>query len=448
MYALNNIAPNTPEEWMESLYSIIQYRRLNEIIIPGTHDSGCYGFDSVSIKTQDKTIEEQLRVGVRYFDLRFLCTPTGFHIHHGLAKSLSITLTDIVEPIKRFMEDFSKEIVILHITHFQNFNKGDYERFISEIMTYLSPFMAERPSSKVLPTIKEMVDKNQRVVISSDFGYEDASSPLSQFIKGFIWNNIDSPYDEGIYQSGRPDRIIEYLTKEVSNRGNRNLWVLQGVMTLDTAQTIAGGLPVVGDLINLLPPDVSIETYAEKINPVLRDNLYSHDWRGNCNIFICDFVSHDLIEAVIQINFDFRDRISSGTFLEPGQQLRSRNGYYRLVYQEDGNLVLYRQVLGKQDTSLFDSKTYGKTPWRTYYEGGTLAVYTSEEDYNQGRAAWKCAPRNSLQKPEACALIVQNDGNVVSYGGDKSPLWEKQDLGYQEASLVNPSEVGPPPPLY
>jgi len=298
------------ENWMEALYSIIQNRRLNEIVIPGTHDSGCYRFDSVSIQTQEKSISEQLLFGVRYLDIRFICLPTGYHIHHGLAKSFVTTLTDIVKPIKDFLDKFSKEIVILHITHFEKFNQNDYEKFLSEIRNYLGEFIAKRSHSETLPTIKEMVETNQRVIISSDFKYTKTDTPISDFIQDFVWDDIESPYDEKIYQSGEPDNIINHLSQLVNKNGNQNLWVLQGVMTLSTTQTIAGGVPLVGDAINLVS-DVSIKTYAQKINPMLKSYLCSDSWKGKYNIFICDFVNDDLIENTIQLNYNLRNRIVS-----------------------------------------------------------------------------------------------------------------------------------------
>lgn len=429
MYTYNQIAP---EKWMESLYPVIQNRRLNEIVIPGTHDSGCYQFESVAIKTQDKSIFRQLQAGVRYFDLRFICIDNlGFHIHHGLAKSFVITLTDIVKPLKEFLDKSPKEIVILHITHFQNFNQNDYNNFLSEIWTYLGSFMAKRPkNSKRLPTIKEMVDVNQRIILSSDFSRNETNKDY----KDYIWDNIDSPYNEEIYMSGDPNKIIDYLSEQVNNKGCKQLWVLQGVMTLNTTRTIGGVVSSFLPFFEKIVPeivDVSIQTYANKINPILQNYLYSDAWRGKYNIFISDFISDGLIQAAIYVNglpdkhtntYDRGDRIFSGSFLSPGERLLSEEGDYELVYQEDGNLVFYNG-----NTPLFGSKTNGKA-WRTYYERGTLAVYSSEEGYKKGSPDWKLAPQNSPQEPEKCVLIVQSDGNVVSYDGNKKPLWAKEQL--------------------
>jgi hypothetical protein len=53
-------------------------------------------------------------------------------------------------------------------------------------------------------------------------------------------------------------------------------------------------------LVNLVGPDVSIKTYSEKLNPLLNEYLYH--WRGGFNIFICDFITEDLINRAIHLN--------------------------------------------------------------------------------------------------------------------------------------------------
>ena len=71
--------------------------------------------------------------------------------------------------------------------------------------------------------------------------------------------------------------------------------------------------------------------------------------------------------------------LKSNDVLFPGQILYSQNGYYRLALQEDGNVVLY-------------------TPTRPIWASNT---YMRKFDQ----------------------LIVQNDGNIVSYDGYGFPVW-------------------------
>lgn len=61
------------EHWMKDNWEAIKDRKLTEIVIPGTHDSGTndIGADGAGMaRSQAKSVGEQLKDGIRYFDLR------------------------------------------------------------------------------------------------------------------------------------------------------------------------------------------------------------------------------------------------------------------------------------------------------------------------------------------------------------------------------------------
>lgn len=85
------------------------------------------------------------------------------------------------------------------------------------------------------------------------------------------------------------------------------------------------------------------------------------------------------------------DTLHKGEKLEVGQSLTSNNGAYKVILQDDGNLVLYT---GEQ--SVWSTGTNGK----------------------------------SVQRAE-----VQDDGNFVLYAGD-GPVWASQTAGASDVRLV------------
>src|SRR5687767_14878107 len=88
--------------------------------------------------------------------------------------------------------------------------------------------------------------------------------------------------------------------------------------------------------------------------------------------------------------------------LAPDQALRSQNGRAVLIYQNDGNLVLY--VDGR---AMWDSKTPGRTPGRAIMQGdGNFVVYDGV-----GALAWASGTAGH----DGACLAVQNDGNCVLY---------------------------------
>jgi hypothetical protein len=93
----------------------------------------------------------------------------------------------------------------------------------------------------------------------------------------------------------------------------------------------------------------------------------------------------------------------------PGQSRQSADGRFRLVYQVDGNLVLYQG-----SNPLWASATYGTTPGFVAMQAdGNFVVYDSTG------AVWAS---NTWGHPGAF-LVVQDDGNTVIYSTGSSPLW-------------------------
>lgn len=88
--------------------------RLHQLTIPGTHDSGSL-YGGALVKTQDLSIADQLRAGVRYLDVR-ICLRGGatgtFYVHHGIIYQHQ-TFTQVLETVDRFLKENPSETVML-----------------------------------------------------------------------------------------------------------------------------------------------------------------------------------------------------------------------------------------------------------------------------------------------------------------------------------------------
>jgi outer membrane lipoprotein-sorting protein len=99
-----------------------------------------------------------------------------------------------------------------------------------------------------------------------------------------------------------------------------------------------------------------------------------------------------------------------GEVLAAGQSIRSANGHYTLVYQGDGNLVLYGPA-GAMWASNTDGRPVGSVIMQgdgnlVVYGPGGLPVWATGTDGNPG-----------------AHLVVQDDGNVVVYRTNRTPAW-------------------------
>jgi arylamine N-acetyltransferase len=85
------------------------------------------------------------------------------------------------------------------------------------------------------------------------------------------------------------------------------------------------------------------------------------------------------------------DTLIPWTSLQAGQSITSNSGKYRLILQNDGNLVYYRN-------------TDGSVRWNTGTNSGTSAP-------------------------------MQTDGNFVLYNQGGAPIWNSATSGYPGASI-------------
>jgi len=102
----------------------------------------------------------------------------------------------------------------------------------------------------------------------------------------------------------------------------------------------------------------------------------------------------------------------AGTELQPGDELRSQDGRFRLVHQGDGNVVLYDD----QQQPLWHTATAGTATDRlVFQDDGNLVLYADD-----GSARWHTGTHGEGQ-----VLVVQDDANVVVYDADGSAVWDR-----------------------
>ena len=106
------------------------------------------------------------------------------------------------------------------------------------------------------------------------------------------------------------------------------------------------------------------------------------------------------------------DALQPGARLLAGQSLTSANKRYRLVYQTDGNLVLYDDGDG---TIPWASGTGGTSAGQALMQtDGHFVVYDA-----QVVGVWGSGTAGNAN----ARLVLQNDGNLVIYSASGQPLW-------------------------
>jgi hypothetical protein len=104
----------------------------------------------------------------------------------------------------------------------------------------------------------------------------------------------------------------------------------------------------------------------------------------------------------------------TGRRLLSGQSLQSPGGRMRLVYQPDGDLVLYDD---NRRERLWSSGTAGSRPGRAILQlDGNLVVYDRD-----GSARWSSGTSGNRN----AQLVVQDDGNVAIVSWDGRTVWDR-----------------------
>jgi len=139
------------------------------------------------------------------------------------------------------------------------------------------------------------------------------------------------------------------------------------------------------------------------------------DWTPNPTTTLAEWDSGTLTRSVRDFTNVFLPTasnshgIQSNFWMNPSQSRSSVDGRFSLVYQSDGNLVLYGP-----SGPLWSSGTYGTSPGVVVMQNdGNLVVYDSG-----GTPRW--ASNTSGQTGSYC--LIQSDGNFVVYRGF-TPVW-------------------------
>jgi len=123
--------------WMSD-HSELRDKTLRRIALPGSHDAGAFAVDAA--QTQDLNFLQQLRYGVRYFDLRPLYSgganpidPLKITTYHDITLRPGVfkgpTFIEIVRDLRTFLQA-NHELVILRISQFSNFNANVFSKFV------------------------------------------------------------------------------------------------------------------------------------------------------------------------------------------------------------------------------------------------------------------------------------------------------------------------------
>ncbi|MDT3697825.1 MAG: phosphatidylinositol-specific phospholipase C domain-containing protein [Thermincola sp.] len=281
--------------WMESQYDTLRTKPLWQVTLPGSHDSGAYNMGTERVHSScfdapewlpgsatrlfatahNQDIAGQLQNGCRFFDLRPYYKDEKFYAYHDV---LGANFEDMLDDVADFLNNTSRELVILKVSHFCSYNFTDtetkkdtktHEKLVGLIKKKLGDKMYANMSANLLTTsIGEFVGQGSKVIVWYDDHYIEG-------MQGF-WREI-SIFDSYSDTDECCKMECDQLKKMIKRSGSSNkLFLLSWTLTFKD--------------LNSLTKGASLQTIAAKANRGLGRFLAEYADDCQVNVLYVDFL--------------------------------------------------------------------------------------------------------------------------------------------------------------
>jgi hypothetical protein len=416
-------------DWMARIPGLAD-RPLNEIVVPGTHDSATNALISVYdrpvddvfapdgedpvtrlgefvkltdkwSKAQSKDVATQLADGMRYIDLRPCKEKSGtLRICHSL---YGPKVGDILDQVRAFADAHPKEIVFLSLGGFAGMNDADHATLGALIENRLGPRIVNYAAGDVSPTttLGDVWAKHpgQSVAVL----YPDDTRRPSFFPKSKVHNSWIETWDK----NEKKKSIVDAFAVAPAD----SFFITSGPATPDE-----GGKLIMSSVDPLGNFPKSLKELADDTNPVMLG------WA--------------------------RDEWST-----------QRLNFFPVDFYEDTCLYELAMKLNGASNISFDGCNIGKqTPWGSYAFGpygrgaGELLGCAAGQEKIAGLCYTKCAPgyTSSVLFPTVCSqpcpagyrddgLTCFRDAKIISANNKSCPWYDKCGLTVKKGCSTCPS---------
>jgi 1-phosphatidylinositol phosphodiesterase len=221
-YELGDDDQNLPYHWKTWMGHVDGSLHLNQITIPGTHESGAdkhtsnihwYNPERPWIICQDFSIPNQLNLGVRWLDIRlnYVADKDELTVHHS-SHYLHKNFDDVLGYCIKFLNDHPTETIILMIK--QEYSNANKEHFSKRVYDHIKK--KGLSSFYLHNSVPKLDDVRGKIYIVRRFENKSGHSPFGVY--AYWTNNTNGSFHSyngiGWYVQDRYDLINEdYLEK-------------------------------------------------------------------------------------------------------------------------------------------------------------------------------------------------------------------------------------------
>lgn len=303
--------------WMSKLP---ERKKLNQISIPGTHDSMAYGekieFAS-NTRTQSLSLKNQLNKGIRFLDIRLNYREKFFAIHHG-SIFLGFNFLEVLVDCENFLEKNPSEFILMRVQ--QEASSANDRQIWAMFRKYHDMFKNLfwlNRKGLVNPNIEELRGK---IVLLSELEYVDFSLKYSslEIQDYYSLESLDNLKDKYIAIKDHFDKCNtdvkggseKIFLNHISAKDAAFPYMIAGgrtVMKTNSPRIVTGKILFENDDASLYPRlDLGEGVFAEVYpgaNKMTLDLVNKAELKY-LGIVVCDFPGSELIQKVINTNFD------------------------------------------------------------------------------------------------------------------------------------------------
>lgn len=254
---------------------------VNEMVIPGSHDSGAmHSIFDVAGKCQDLSIKSQLKIGVRFLDIRLRLKNNELEVVHSFVEQ-KISFKSVLEDISYYISNNKSEFIIISIKQDEdpiNSTINFDEKVINDLSKYNSIVFYN-----FLP--KTLGEARGKIFILNRFTNKEVGMPAYSDWLDSTTFDLDNLYVQDNYC------VNDFETKknDIINAFNYSSGERHKIVLNFTSCY----------LDNAFPPSYA-GTIAKDVNKWL--NKYLDENEISSGIIIMDFVTEELVKKVFMEN--------------------------------------------------------------------------------------------------------------------------------------------------
>ncbi len=279
----NNTAKGS--DWMKN---VEDGTSLTSMSIPGSHDSGSFhSIGDVSGKCQDLSISEQLKAGIRFFDIRLQLRNDELKVIHGIVDQ-KLDFSSVLNDFESFLSSYPSEGLIVSVKK-ESSDTGSTLSFDEALKRALSSYSYWDTNRTLPETLGKL--RGKAYLISR---YSENSIGLEAYDG---WESQKETDTENTFEIEDSHLHVQdyYQVKDIEMKKSEILSCLDySAKNLDTLTLNFSSCY----LLNSFPPTYA-PSGAKIINPWLGDIL---EGKNNLGIIVSDFVTSDLSETIYKRN--------------------------------------------------------------------------------------------------------------------------------------------------